>query len=142
MAITSAQHRQPDTLKVASSIQPGVWHGHGLCTWCLVCASVGSSCPSNRMHEATNHKPSLMRVRHVSGVNNSHICLDTFVIGNSRPHADDSKCVLWHTNACPGKAMCARVGAQQKIRSREITERSGPTEITQRERERNRKRKI
>ena len=42
---------------------------------------------------------------------------------------------LWHTNACPGKAMCARVGAQQKIRSREITERSGPTEITQKERE-------
>ena len=23
----------------------------------------------------------------------------------------DSKCVLWHTNACPGKAMCARVRA-------------------------------
>ena len=47
----------------------------------------------------------------------------------------DSICVLWLTDVCPGEAMCARLclRAEQKIRSRVITERSGPAEITQRE---------
>ena len=52
----------------------------------------------------------------------------------------NSICVLWHTDVCPGKAMCARVCAQQKIRSRDITERSGPTEITQREKQKEKER--
>ena len=57
---------------------------------------------------------------------------------NNAHRVMDSKCVLWHSNACPGKAMCAHVRAtKDKIESnnrakrtdRNNTEREPQTEI-------------